>query len=133
MKIMVTGSRYWTDAAVIESALAAAIGGEPYGAKLFVGDCPTGADAFATRWWTESMGPATLHVARSAGPRAYQRLARNQLLVDCMPDLVLGYVLYGPRMSRGTHDTLNRAREAGLYLFVQERPAPQELLDKLGR
>lgn len=127
MKIAVTGSRHWTDKAAIHGALSAAVGsGED--AELFVGDCPTGADRIAAAWWGACMGADTLHVIRARGDRAYHKLARNQLIVDVMPDVVLGYVLYGEGLSRGTYDTLNRAREAGLNLVVQERPAPADLV-----
>lgn len=129
MKIMVTGSRYWADEAAVRSALLAATGGYPAEASLYVGDCPTGADHIAADWWLSMAGENSLHVVRARGDRSYQKLARNQLLVDNMPDVVLGFVLYGPGMSRGTHDTLNRAREAGLTLVVQERPAPADLVN----
>lgn len=132
MKIMVTGSRYWNDLEAVRDALAAAARGWA-NPQLYVGDCRTGADAIARDFWTKHVGDRSLHVACSDGAQGYQLLARNQLLVDNMPDLVLGFVLYGPRMSRGTNDALNRARQAGLYLVVQERPAPQDLLDELER
>jgi hypothetical protein len=128
VKIAVTGSRYWDDKAAIHSALSAAVGSGA-DAELYVGDCPTGADRISAAWWSACMGPDTLHVIRARGDRAYHKLARNQLIVDVMPDVVLGHVLYGPGMSRGTYDTLNRAREAGLSLVVQERPAPAELVN----
>lgn len=135
MKIMVTGSRYWHDEEAVHAALMAAASStvDPRmplfsGAELFVGDCPTGADEIAASWWRKTIGEDSLHVARSRGQRSYQLLARNQLLVDNMPDIVLGFALYGPGMSRGTNDALNRAREAGLYLVVQERPASEQLL-----
>jgi hypothetical protein len=128
MKIMVTGSRHWTDQEAIHSALMAAIGDDVDSSKLYVGDCPTGADAIAAGWWTAVMGVSSLYVVGARGRRPHQLLARNQLIVDHMPDVVLGFVLYGPWMSRGTNDALNRARENGLNLIVQERPAPADLI-----
>lgn len=131
MKIVVTGSRYWDDKDAVWRALQSACltaKGPDVEAELYVGDCPTGADHIATAWWRIAYGSDSLHVVRSRGERAYHKLARNQLLVDVMPDVVLGFVLYGPGMSRGTYDTLNRARDAGLDLLVQERPAPADLL-----
>jgi hypothetical protein len=127
VKIMVTGSRHWGDKLAVWSALQAAIGPDLPGARLYVGDCPSGADEIATSWWRENMTANNLHVIRSQGLKAYQMLARNQLLVDHMPDIALGFVLYGEGVSRGTNDALNRAREAGLWLVVQERPAPANL------
>lgn len=123
MRILVTGSRRWSDADVVNQVLfnyrmTAGIG-EPV--TIVHGHCPTGADAMADLWTVSahSVDPDVAlperHPAKwdvygpAAGP------LRNQEMVDLGADLCLAFVEPG---SRGTRDCIRRARAAGIDVVV---------------
>lgn len=112
-RILVTGSRKWTDRERIRMALLWAwceLGCEP-DCVLVHGDCPTGADALAAEIWSLAHLPVEAHPAdwenlkRAAGP------IRNQEMVNLGADLCLAFPL--PE-SRGTFDCMKRAERAGI-------------------
>ena len=115
MRVLVTGSRDWTDEEAIEVALAPlGTGGEPV--TIVHGACPTGADAIAHKialryGYEVEPHPAdwTTH-GRAAGP------IRNQEMVDLGADLCLAFPL---STSRGTWDCVRRAIEADITLTVR--------------
>ncbi|QAU06619.1 hypothetical protein SEA_WILLIAMBOONE_116 [Gordonia phage WilliamBoone] len=116
-KLLVTGTRTWTDREAIYSALslaAAALGGafDRESILLIEGECPTGGADIIARdiWWSQGrpvLGvPANWEVlGKRAGPE------RNQRMVDMMPDLCIAFLQEG---SRGTVDCVARARKAGI-------------------
>jgi hypothetical protein len=140
-RILVTGSRSWTDTATIHDALLNAC----YDATQAIdrdircvivhGDCPKGADAIAKQWaidnevmhephpadWSAHCGETCLlstHRKTSAKhgeycPRAGHR--RNQLMVDLGADIVLAF---HQDKSRGTADLIARAKKAGIPVIV---------------
>jgi len=90
-RVLVTGSRTWTDtdafATVLDALHAVA------GPALVVvhGACPTGADAIAARWAAQHAVPVEAHPAdwttgRSAGP------VRNAAMVATRPDLCVAFI-----------------------------------------
>lgn len=86
---------------------------------LILGDCPTGADAFALAWAVINDVPYKRHIAnwRELGKRAGP--ARNAQMVK-MAERYQARVLAFPRgRAAGTGDCVRRARNAGLY--VEER------------
>ncbi|MFD9368557.1 DUF2493 domain-containing protein [Streptomyces sp. NPDC060020] len=114
MKILVTGSRDWTDAHRIEVAIFR----ELYETKTFARDavlihgaCPTGTDALADEYATR----AGMHVIRR--PADWERhgkragFLRNAELVDLDPDVCLAFIRRG---SRGATMTANLAEKAGI-------------------
>lgn len=116
MKVLVTGSRDWTDYAVIRDYIKAS------GATVVVhGDHWEGADRLAKRAARE-LGiehkpyPAEWKMfGRGAGPR------RNQQMIDSEPDiaLCLGFPLPG---SQGTIDCMKRAAKAGIRVIKWPEP-----------
>lgn len=122
--ICVTGSRHWENVPYIEEVLDGVL---HLGDTLIHGNCPTGADAIANRYWARLNGDIipfnadwTMH-GYAAGPR------RNQQMIDSRPDLVLAF--FRPwSASRGTQDTVRRAREADIPTMVFneafDRPQP---------
>jgi len=109
MRILVTGSREWSNQAAIDYALALAFAGED--TVIVHGDCPTGADRLAKEW-AERFGiqqeahPADWEThGKAAGPK------RNQEMVDLGADVCLAFPL---GESRGTRDCMRRASEAGI-------------------
>lgn len=114
MRVLVTGSREWTDEHRVWNELDALV--EIYGAFVVVqGECPTGADRFARSWaWTraykcESWPADWDKHGKAAGP------IRNQLMVNSKPDFALAFPLPG---SRGTMDCMRRLRAAGVQVKV---------------
>ncbi|MFF1776978.1 SLOG family protein [Streptomyces virginiae] len=114
MKILVTGSRDWEDAATVERAIFHAL----YETKtahresvLIHGACPTGADAQAARYAT-AMGMHVLAVpaqwdrwGKSAG------YIRNGEMIDLDPDVCLAFIR---SRSRGASMTADLAEKAGI-------------------
>ncbi|MGA5820894.1 SLOG family protein [Kitasatospora sp. NPDC094028] len=117
-RILVTGSRAWSDRAQLEWALGAALVFRPI--VIVHGGCPTGADAMAAAWAqragveVEAWPADWVRYGRAAGPR------RNQAMVDAGARLVLAFLLPG---SRGTADCVRRAKAADIPVrrFEAER------------
>lgn len=117
MRLLITGSRNWTDShAVLNKIVYYAMAGRE-DLTVVHGACPTGADAIADSV-CDFLGvnveryPADWdRYGDAAGP------LRNQQMVDTKPDLVIGFVT--PE-SRGTRDCLRRAKAAGIETIVVE-------------
>jgi hypothetical protein len=123
VRILVTGSRRWPDADLVNKVLSnyrlTAGVGEPV--TIVHGHCPTGADAMADLWTVSAHSvdpdvalperhPAEWDVyGKAAGP------LRNQEMVDLGADLCLGFLMPD---SRGTRDCIQRARDAGIAVVV---------------
>lgn len=118
MRILVTGSREWTDSAFVRRVLELAP--QPYSQHVLVhGDCPKGLDRMAANI-ASSLGmrveahPAQWSVhGRAAGP------IRNQAMVDTRPDLTLAFMCDG---SRGTADCVRRSQAAHIRTLVWTAP-----------
>jgi hypothetical protein len=115
-RILVTGSREWTDVEAIIDAVEFASGGGPF--IVVHGDCPKGADALAEEVYGP-FGMTEKHPAEWRTPEGvYNRAAgiqRNQKMVDLGADFVLAFPTPG---GRGTQDCIRRARKAGLNVVV---------------
>lgn len=86
-RVLITGSRDWSDTRAIHDALDAYA--EP-GDTVVSGACPTGADAIAETYW-RTRGPVERHPAdwskgRGAGP------ARNAHMVNLGADLCIAFI-----------------------------------------
>lgn len=113
-RILVTGSRRWTDRDAVRDAILEAWTslGEDRDTVLVHGACPRGADKIADEFWDGYLGyPVERHPAewtrygRAAGP------LRNQQMVDLGADVCLAFLMPG---SRGTADCARRAERAGI-------------------
>ncbi len=118
-RMLVTGSRTWTDETVIATALR-----EQWGegaAVLVSGACPRGADAIAERLWAGWGGPVERHPAdwdsgRDAGIR------RNAAMVASGADVCLAFIR---ERSPGASHTARLAEHAGIP--VRHYTHPQEV------
>lgn len=112
VKVMVTGSRRWSDADAVHDELDRVVDDYP-GRKVVVlqGECPTGADAHARSWCELEARECIGFPPDPSLPRREAFLARNQAMVDEAPDVVLAFV---DPDSRGTWHALTAAIEAGL-------------------
>jgi len=126
----VTGSRNWTDRALLERRLLTAV---PPGTHTLVHGGARGVDLIAASLaidlgWAEEIFPADWqhcdptcppdHLEYTRRGTTYCPSAghrRNQAMVDSRPDLVLAFPLPG---SRGTWDAVCRARKAGIDVEV---------------
>jgi hypothetical protein len=107
-RVLVTGSRSWTDAAAITGALAELH--RQYGDRLVVvhGACRTGADRIADGWArrhgvTTETHPADWAAGRGAGP------ARNAAMVATSPDVCLAFIRDQSPGATGCADAADRA------------------------
>lgn len=117
MKILVTGSREWTDWARIYRVLSV----HPKGTILVHGHCPRGADRIAD-FIGQALGfeihrhPADWNrYGRRAGP------IRNREMLRLHPDIEVVYAFPVPQ-SRGTKDMIQASRQAGkdVRIYTQE-------------
>jgi hypothetical protein len=121
MRILVTGSRELTDMSLVSDAIGTVTMVNDK-TTIVVGDCPTGADAFARELWELDVQDDTgsvfgdrieIHKAnwathgKAAGP------LRNQAMVDSGVDLCLAFYKTGAG-NRGTRDCVIRAKAAGI-------------------
>jgi hypothetical protein len=115
MRILITGSREWSDTLTIVGALLSAVPSEADLRDVTVvhGGCPTGADFFAARAAGELGFLVEEHPAdwaehgKAAGP------VRNQGMVDAGADVCLAFFQPGAA-NRGTQDCVIRAMRAGI-------------------
>jgi hypothetical protein len=114
-RVIVTGSRYWSDRQAVHEALEAAFSTAPRHPFVVHGACRTGADVHAHMWALAASASADVieepHPAdwathgKAAGP------IRNKHMVDLGADLVLAFPLPN---SVGTAHTMRLARQAGI-------------------
>lgn len=143
VRVLVTGSRSWTDEQAIANALLDAWHDAVQAISPDVrfvivhGDCPAGADRIAKDWatangrfhephpadWSAPCAeacPSTPHRKTSSRHGDYCPLAghrRNQFMVDLGADLLLAF---RRNNSRGTTDCINRAKRAGIPTLTFE-------------
>jgi hypothetical protein len=109
-RVLVTGSRTWTDTTAITQALDDLHARHGHALTVVHGACPRGADAIADTWAARHQVPvqtfpADWSTGRAAGP------ARNAVMVATGPDECLAFIDDG---SRGASDTAVRAEAAGI-------------------
>lgn len=117
-RILVTGSRDWTDTETIRRALSEAWHrlGRPHDAVLVQGECHLGgADKIAADTWRTWGYPVEGHPAgRGPGGRVLGP-ERNARMVALGADLCLAFPLPS---SRGTRNCMRLAREAGIPVYI---------------
>jgi len=128
MRVLATGSRHWTDVAVIKEVLLSVQGERPsefmtlvHGAqvskdrKTFVkygADYLAGEVAKQLGWKVETFPAEWERYGRRAGP------VRNQLMVDHKADVC---VVFPMPDSRGTWDCVRRAKKARIPLVISTK------------
>jgi hypothetical protein len=107
-RLLVTGSRTWSDRRMIRDVLAAAWDPERV---LVSGACKQGADVLCESCWSHWGGQVERHPADwpAHGRRAGH--IRNAVMVDLGADLCLAFIL---DRSPGATDCANLARQAGI-------------------
>jgi len=113
MRVLVCGSRSWTDADAIRCELNPL---PPAGLTILHGACRTGADWIADEWCrefnvtTERFPANWRKYGKGAGPM------RNRAMLDTHPDLVLAFRADGP--SPGTDDMIREAQRRRIPVKV---------------
>ncbi|WP_280465622.1 SLOG family protein [Nocardia brasiliensis] len=131
-RVLVTGSRHWTDRQIIRAALAQAWRELQPGPNTLVHGAARGADLLAADIWTGGGLPDEPHPARWDQPcgtscthrkerdgSVYYTCAggvRNQEMVDAGADICLAFPI-GEQWS-GTRDCMRRAKAAGIPVWV---------------
>lgn len=117
MRILITGSRYYSDSEAVETAILNAVADfypdQPVvdnGAVTIVHGAAPGADSLAANLcselgFNEEAHPADWSMGKKAGP------LRNQSMVDLGADVCLAFPAEN---SRGTWDCIRRAMAAGI-------------------
>jgi hypothetical protein len=111
VRVLVTGSRYWTDAVAIKERLVEVQGDRSSRSMTLVHGAAPGADTIAAGiadrlgWTVESFPAEWERFGKAAGR------IRNQLMVDHGADICLVFPL---PQSRGTWDGPRRAKRAGI-------------------
>lgn len=117
-RILVTGSRDWTDRRTIAAALATAWRdlGQPHDAVLVQGECHLGgADQIAADLWRAWGYPVEGHPAERDSQGRVLGSERNARMVALGADLCLAFPLPS---SRGTKNCIRLAREAGIPVRI---------------
>lgn len=117
MRILVTGSRNWTNADAVDATLSGFTADVPPDEHITIvhGACPTGADAIAGKWardadnTSEERHPANWNLhGKAAGP------IRNKEMVNLGADICIGFPT--PE-SRGTVHCMRAAEEADMPVY----------------
>lgn len=135
LRILVTGSRTWTDANAVGEALYAAINDSGADEITIVhGACPRGADQLAAEFreseaaWFDN---ASRVLAEERHPAEWDRhgkragFIRNQAMADLGADICLAFIVDG---SRGAAHCAARAELAGIsvrYFRRSTKPIPE--------
>lgn len=107
-RVLITGSRGWTDTAVIRAALA-----EVWDRKtvLVSGACPRGADALCEACWNHWGGQVQRHPAQWHRHGRRAGFVRNAAMVNAGAEVCLAFIL---NESPGASHTAALAQRAGI-------------------
>lgn len=118
MRILVTGSRTWTDHAVIRGALTALW--HP-GRVLVSGACPRGADALCEACWARWGGRLERYPADWDRDGHRAGYLRNAAMVATAPDVCLAFIR---DHSPGASHTARLAQRAGIPTRIYRATTP---------
>lgn len=115
LKVMVTGSRDWPFPTLVHEQLILALKEADRPITLIHGDCPTGADHFASTYW-DLLGLEQIRypadwdsLGLKAGP------LRNKTMIESIPQLVLAFQFNN---SKGTQHSINLAKQHNVPIRI---------------
>jgi hypothetical protein len=116
MRVLICGSRDWTNKALIEAWFDWLEDKKPV--TIVHGDCPTGADRIAARLAVQYGYSVEAHPPeRSKYPGNSAYYIRNKAMVDSGVDMVIAFL---KNNSKGTNMTIDLARAVGIKPVVVE-------------
>ena len=122
MRILITGSRRWSDRYIVESVIHFYTVGMSEHITFVVGDCPTGVDSFISDIAARIPGTSVEEYkadwyehGKAAGP------IRNAAMVASGANVCLAFI-FGE--SRGTRDCIKRAVDAKIKTIVTQLIQP---------
>ncbi|MFD4699811.1 SLOG family protein [Streptomyces niveus] len=111
-RILITGSRTWTDEKAVREAINQAVSEFPGRRAVVIhGACPRGADVMAERASHRLSLPSEAHPAEWRVHGRGAGFIRNQLMVDLGADICLAFIR---DRSRGASHTARIAEAAGI-------------------
>lgn len=124
-RILITGSRTWTDIGAVHQALADAVHPIPADREIVIvhGDCPRGADAIADQWARQYGTRIERHRAEDFGPWPACGPLRNKHMVSLGADTCLAFIgpctsprcrRPHPHLSHGASHCAHLAEQAGI-------------------
>lgn len=119
MRVVVCGSRTWTDRKLIRDRLADL----PSGTEVITG-AARGADTLADNYAREHGLNRVIFPANWTGDGRAAGPMRNRRMLDMGPDLVIAFRADGE--SRGTDDMIEECRKRGIPVEVVTRPGCTE-------
>ena len=119
-RVLITGSRTWTDHTTIRTSLAAVWHPDTV---LVSGACPRGADALCEACWTAWGGQIERHPADWTRHGQAAGFRRNQHLVSLGADVCLAFIR---DHSPGATHTAAIADAAGIPTYLYTHPTAQE-------
>jgi hypothetical protein len=119
-RLLVTGSRTWTDTPAIEQALAVILDRHPEGVLLVHGACPRGADAITAAYAART--PGYQIEAHPADWRRYGRAAGHRRNAEMIALGADGCAAFIRGDSPGSTSAVRMARAAGIPVWLHTRP-----------
>ena len=110
-RILVTGSRRWTDTKLLAETLTKAVKDHYPHVVIVHGGCPQGADALTELFAQRNNIPTEVHPAKWKTHGIKAGFIRNQEMVDTGADLCVGFIAGA---SRGTKHCVKAAQKAGI-------------------
>lgn len=110
-RILVTGSRRWTDTKLLAETLTKAIKDHYSHVIIVHGGCPQGADALAELFAQRNNIPTEVHPAKWKIHGTRANFIRNQEMVDAGADLCIGFIMGA---SLGAKHCVKAAQKAGI-------------------
>lgn len=114
-RLLITGSRTWTNTLVIEGFLKYAVNYFTEPVTLVSGACPKGADLLCEQWWERNTDyPIERHPAKWQLLGKKAGFVRNAKMVELGADLCIAFIKDG---SKGATMTANLARDNGISVI----------------
>jgi hypothetical protein len=119
VKILVCGSRTYTDAATLRFVLSAWTFGREN--VTIIHGAARGADTLADQWATEEAIPVERYPADWKWGKAAGPIRNKQMLAEGRPDLVVAFLDKPLNQSRGTWNMVKLAKAAGVPVHIEKR------------
>jgi YspA, cpYpsA-related SLOG family len=119
MRALICGSRSFEDAAIVKAVLHGMSAGRPI---TVIEGGATGADHLANTWAVVNGARHEKYPAKwTTHGKAAGHIRNQQMLNEGQPDVVIAFIDKPLTESKGTHNMVRRARQAGIPTYVVEK------------